>query len=210
MNTAPFKEHVAEYEDWFEKNPLVFDTELNAIRKIWPAGEGLMSLEVGSGTGRFSSALNIRCGLEPCPNMDARAMERGMETVRGRAEDMPFLDEQFDVVLINSAISYFSNANRALREAYRVLKSGGTLILGFIPKNSRLGVMKEKKKEERIFGKAATLYAVEEVVEKLESAGFHQLQFYQTLFKDPDDLKENEPLLPGYGQGSYVFIKAIK
>lgn len=210
QKSLPFNEHVTEYEGWFEKYPYVFKTEVAAIKKIWPPGKNLVSLEVGSGTGRFAEALGISCGLEPSPNMDALAEERGLETIRGVAEEMPYQSQQFDVVLMNFCISYFENLQRAFAEAYRVLKPGASVIVGFIDRNSRLGKYYESKRQKSVFYKEANYYGVREVEEKLQAAGFKDLQIFQTLFSDLDNTVSVEPLFPGHGQGSYILITAIK
>jgi len=206
----PFNDHVAEYEAWFEKYPFVFETELAAIKEIWPVAKDAMSLEIGSGTGRFSMALGIRSGLEPSANMDAKAEDRCIETVRGVAEEMPYQDQQFDIVLINFCISYFENPQKAFNEVFRVLKPGGILIVGFIDKNSLLGKYYERKRHNSIFYKSANYYSVTEVEEKIKEAGFINQQFFQTLFGDLESTNTIEPLSPGYGKGSYVLIKATK
>jgi SAM-dependent methyltransferase len=210
IKNLPFNDHVAEYEAWFEKYPFVFETELAAIKKIWPAAEDAMSLEAGSATSRFSKGLGIRCGLEPSANMDAWAEKRGIETMRGVAEEMPYQNQQFDVVLMNFCISYFENLQRAFAEAYRVLKSGGLLITGFIDKNSRLGKYYESKRNKSLFYKSANYYSVKEAEEKMKAEGFTNLQFFQTLFTDLDKTNNIEPLVTGYGKGSYILIKATK
>jgi SAM-dependent methyltransferase len=169
-----------------------------------------MSLEAGSATGRFSKALAIRCGLEQSANMDARAEKRGIETMRGVAEEMPYQNLQFDTVLMNFCISYFENLQRAFTEAFRVLKSGGVLIVGFIDKNSRLGKYYENKREKSLFYKSANFYSVKEIEEKMKAEGFIKLKFFQTLFNDLDKINNIEPLVTGSGKGSYILIKATK
>ena len=206
----PFDDHVAEYEAWFERYPFVFETELAAIKKIWPVEKDAMTLEVGSGTGRFSKALGIRSGLEPSAGMDAKAEERGIETVRGVAEEMPYQNQQFDVVLMNFCISYFENLQRAFAEAFRVLRSGGVLIVGFIDKNSLLGKYYEGKRNKSTFYKSANYYSVNEVEEKVKAAGFKTPEIFQTLFNDLDNTNDVEPLVTGSGKGSYILIKATK
>jgi ubiquinone/menaquinone biosynthesis C-methylase UbiE len=146
-----------------------------------------MTLEVGSGTGRFSKALGIRSGLEPSAGMDAIAEERGIETVRGVAEEMPYQNQQFDVVLMNFCISYFENLQRAFAEAFRVLRSGGVLIVGFIDKNSLLGKYYEGKRNKSVFYKSANYYSVNEVEEKMKAAGFKTQEIFQTLFNTGQD-----------------------
>lgn len=209
LKNLPFNEHVAEYEAWFEKYPFVFKTEVAAIKKLWPAGDNIRSLEIGSGTGRFAKALGILEGIEPSANMCAIAEEKGVNTLMGRAEYLPYQNKQLDVVLMNFCICYFENPTKALHEAYRVLKPGGTLILGFIDKYSTIGKYYETKKKHSIFYKQAHFLSVKEVEEKIREAGFKDLQFSQTLFHDLDKIDAVELSLPGYGKGSYILIKAF-
>jgi len=62
-----FDEHIAEYEEWFEKYNIVFLSEVAAILEIFPEGDNLYGLEIGSGTGRFSEAFGIKEGIDPSP-----------------------------------------------------------------------------------------------------------------------------------------------
>lgn len=47
----------------------------------------------------------------------------------GNIEMLPFTDESFDVVLINEVLEHVPNETTSLKEIYRVLKRGGTLIV---------------------------------------------------------------------------------
>jgi ubiquinone/menaquinone biosynthesis C-methylase UbiE len=126
------------------------------------------------------------------------------------AEKLPYRALQFDFVLMNSCVSYFENLSKALKEAYRVLKRTGTLIVGFVDKNSKIGRYYQRKKSESIFYKHATFYSVNKIKKELKKAGFKELQFCQTLFHDLDKIKSTEIPSEGYGRGSFVIIKAIK
>ena len=68
----------------------------------------------------------------------------------------------------------------------------------------------EAKKANSIFYKHATFYSVPQIVAELGEAGFKELEFSQTLFHNLDEIKEFEPAIEGYGNGSFVVIKAIK
>lgn len=76
IKTLPFNEHVAEYEEWFENYPFVFQSEVEAIRELLPAGDNIRGIEIALGTGRFSKELGIKEGIEPAPNMRALALKR--------------------------------------------------------------------------------------------------------------------------------------
>lgn len=209
LKDLPFDAHAAEYDAWFEKHSPVFESELAAIRGAWPKGDKIKSLEIGSATGRFAKALNITEGLDPSGAMCARAEERGVNSYIGIAEDLPYGELQFDVVLINCS-SYLENTARAFSEAYRVLKYGGYLLVPIIDKSSRIGQYYESRKNDNIFYRQASFYSVEDMEARVKNAGFRNLVFSQTLFNDLDKIITVEPVEPGFGKGSYVLIKAIK
>lgn len=205
----PFKTHTAEYDAWYDKYPYVFESEVEAIRNALPIGN-IRGIEVGLGTGRFSQALGIKEGVEPILEMRNIAYKRGIDVMDAVAERLPYKDLQFDFVLIVNCISYFHMLQPAFKEAHRVLKKGGTLIVGFVEKNSIIGKSYELKRHDSTFYKHATFYSSEKVSEEIKNAGFKELEYSQTLFENLDDINEFEPAKPGVGEGSFVVIKAIK
>lgn len=210
IRSLPFDEHVAEYEQWFEQHPFVFQSEAEAIRDLLPAGDKIYGIEVGLGTGRFAKELGIKEGIEPSPNMRARALKRGIDVLAGEAEHLPYKDMRFDFVLMVSCISYFDDVAAAFRESWRVLKNGGALIVGFIDKDSLIGKNYEQRKPGSIFYRQANFYSTKKISAELTKQRFKNLQFSQTLFHALDDIKEFEPAKPGHDKGSFVLIKAIK
>jgi SAM-dependent methyltransferase len=210
IKNLPFDQHVATYEEWFKHYPYVYQSELAAIKKLWPKGDHVLSLEIGSATGRFAKDLGITEGLEPANNMAAVAEARGVKTWCGVAESLPYQSMQFDVVLMNFCISYLEYPAEAIDEAFRVLKDNGCLIIGFIDKDSDMGHAYEKRKPFSLFYRAAKFYSVSDVVKMIVDAGFEDLVFQQTLFAPIEKITTVEESIPGYGRGSYVFIKAIK
>lgn len=206
----PFDSHVDDYEKWFSDYPFVFKSEVEALRAMLPEGNDLTGIEVGLGTGRFSEALGIKEGVEPSAGMRAVATGRGIEVVDGLAEQLPYGDLRFDFVLMTFCISYFNDLHVAFRDAHRVLKKNGVLIVGFLDRNSIIGKQYEEHRAESEFYKTATFYTVDKVVFELNRAGFRHVRLCQTLFHKLEEIRELEPAKPGYGDGSFVVAQATK
>lgn len=204
----PFEGHSYQYEHWFERNKFVYESELQAIREQLPeTGEGL---EIGVGSGRFAAPLGIKLGIEPSKKMGEIAKQRGIDVIDGIAEALPFDDAQFDFALMVTTICFLDNIEAAFREVYRVLKPSGRLIIGFINKDSFIGKLYQQHKNESVFYKEATFYSVDEVVSYLEKTSFKDFNFTQTIFHNLTEIRDIEPIKKGYGEGSFVVIRAIK
>ncbi len=148
--------------------------------------------------------------MEPALNMRLRALKRGIDVMSGEAEHLPYEDMTYDFVLMTFCITYFEDLPAALNEARRVLKNGGSLIVGFIDKDSVIGNFYEQRKPESVFYKQANFYSTKRIIAELKKAGLKNLHFSQTLFHELDEIKKFEPAKPGYGEGSFIIIKAIK
>ncbi|MBW1946127.1 MAG: class I SAM-dependent methyltransferase [Deltaproteobacteria bacterium] len=205
---SPFEKYADQYEEWFEKNRWVYEAELRAVKDMLPTvGHGV---EVGVGTGRFAEPLGIKIGVEPSKRMREIAQKRGIQVLDGVAEELPFDDAGFDFVLMVTTICFVDDINRALLEAHRILSHGGFLIIGFVDRNSMMGQAYLNHKEENVFYKNATFFSVDELVEIMDQAGFTDLAFKQTIFRNLSETASNEPVTPGYGEGSFVVIRGRK
>jgi len=200
-----FQEYSREYDGWFGENENTFTSELQAVRSLIP--KGLSGVEVGVGTGRFALPLGIRVGVEPADNMAQIAKERGIEVKKGVAECLPLSDSMFDYVLMVTAICFFDDIGKAFCEAYRVLKDGGFLVVAFINRESDLGKLYQIHKQDDAFYKDATFYSVPEVERLLTRAGFFDFSYKQTVYSTENVLHETRD---GYGDGSFVVVKAMK
>jgi hypothetical protein len=58
-----FEKHAQEYDEWFDENKAVYESEILALKALIPNER--TGLEVGVGTGRFAAPLGIRIGVEP-------------------------------------------------------------------------------------------------------------------------------------------------
>ncbi|MGB8656288.1 MAG: class I SAM-dependent methyltransferase [Candidatus Zixiibacteriota bacterium] len=204
----PFEKHASRYEEWFERNKFAYESELQAIKKQLP--ESKNGIEIGVGTGRFAAPLGIRLGLDPSKEMREIAQKRGIEVIDGVAEAIPFGDSQFDFVLMVTTLCFLDDIEAGLKEAHRVLRSVGSLIIGFIDANSPMGRLYQQQKKDNVFYRKATFYSVEEVLAYLKKAGFKDFNFKQTLFRPLTDIRDIEPVKEGYGEGSFVVVKATK
>lgn len=203
--TKPFDKYSKEYDSWYFENQNIYTSELNAIKSFLPSG--LHGVEIGVGTGRFASALGVNTGIEPSNNMAEIARSRGVKVLDGVAENLPLNSGEFDFVLMVTAICFFDDVEKAFKEAYRVLKDKGFLVVAFIDKQSELGKLYEKYKENNEFYKDATFYSVKEVTDFLKAAGFNSFEYKQTVFTQ-DNIVHN--VETGFGNGGFVVAKATK
>ncbi len=80
----PFELFYDKYEKWFKKNRHIYLSELEAVRHFIPKNSNC--IEIGAGSGRFASPLQINIGIDPSQKMRELARERGVKTIGGVAE----------------------------------------------------------------------------------------------------------------------------
>lgn len=199
----PFERHTDTYEAWFDQHPHAYTSELEAVRSLLPPGEGA---EIGVGSGRFAGPLGIRRGVEPSSRMRELARRRGIQAIAGVAEALAFPDRSLDFLVMVTTICFVDDPLRSLAEAFRVLRPGGRLLVGFVDRESSLGQRYQTMKAGHPFYSVATFFSAPEVEALMRDAGFEALEFRQTLFNDPDALTGPEPVLDGYGQGAFVVV----
>ena len=203
--TNPFDEQAVEYDAWFAKHPDLYVAEQEAVRCFIPArGSGV---EIGVGTGRFAGPLGISMGVEPSPRMAKLARQRGIEVIEGVAENLPFADNSFDFVVMVTVVCFLDDVTQAFLEAFRILKPEGTLVMGFIDRESELGMHYSQKKGQSQFYRDATFYSVSELEALLTNADFTNFDYRQTLL-----LGETTSLTvrEGHGCGGFVVMQAHK
>ncbi|MFC1645830.1 class I SAM-dependent methyltransferase [Candidatus Omnitrophota bacterium] len=201
-----FDKYYKKYDAWYDRNKFAYLSELKAIRKVLPKkGKGL---EIGVGTGRFAHTLGIATGIDPSKNMIEIARKRGVDAKIGSGEHLSFKNDTFDYVAIIITICFVKEPNKVLREAKRVLRRNGKIIIGIVDRDSFLGKHYQKKKS--LFYKEANFFNTREIKDLLKNTGFSSFAYYQTLFKLPAEMKSVQKSRKGFGQGGFVVISGEK
>jgi SAM-dependent methyltransferase len=99
------------------------------------AGTYHQALDVGCGEGRlcrFLHAIGVDAiGLDPAPSLieHAAKMDPGGDYRIGSAEEMPFDNESFDLVVSCMSLMSMAKPDKAIAEMVRVLRRSGTLLV---------------------------------------------------------------------------------
>jgi arsenite methyltransferase len=104
-------------------------------------GESVLDIGCGAGVDAFVAARMVGpegrvIGIDMTPEMLARAWKNLQEATHqnvsfhnASAEDLPFPDESFDVVISNGVFNLIPDKARALEEVFRVLKPHGRIMI---------------------------------------------------------------------------------
>lgn len=207
-STGPFDIFSKRYDHWFDAHRSAYVSELLALRTLVPLGA--YGLEIGVGTGRFAGPLGVSVGIDPSDAMLTRASARGVETMKGVAEALPFPEGLFDYALVVTTICFVRSPERMLAEARRVLRPEGKLIIGFINRQSGIARGYLEHQSESDFYREAVFYSAAEVGGLLEAQGFHARTWGQTLFRPLAEITEIEPVRPGTSPGAFVVVMAVR
>ncbi len=152
-------------------------------------------LDVGTGDGAYAIEAAARgakvVGLDADPAMlreaERRAVEEGVSVGwhEGRAENMPFEDGAFDLVLAVTVLC-FVDARAALTEVSRVLAPGGRLVLGELGRWSSWAALRRVRGAIGRSGwRAAQFRSASEMRNLLQSTGFEVEQVEGAIYYPP-------------------------
>ena len=168
--------------------------------------EGEIVLDLGSGAGFdcFIAASKVGStgkiiGVDMTPEMIEKATRNAqagnfgnVEFRLGEIENLPVSDNQVDVVISNCVINLSPDKQKVFKEAFRVLKPGGRLMV------SDMVLLKElpeaiKHSVEAYVGCIAGAAMKEDYLTAIRSAGFHEIELLgEDLY--PIELMANDPI----------------
>ncbi|KPK66321.1 MAG: hypothetical protein AMS21_02610 [Gemmatimonas sp. SG8_38_2] len=105
------------------------------VRIAAPYARGARVLELGCGTGlilaRVAEIAKEAVGIDLSERMAERARDRGLDVRVGSVCDLPFEDDEFDLTYSFKVLAHVPDIEAAIREAARVTRPGGHLLLEF-------------------------------------------------------------------------------
>ena len=188
--TMRFIQHKAEARWFYRVVSLGYDRFINPL--FWTApmrdealalarldDPGLEVVDVGAGTGFATEAIVRTVApervtmLDQSPHQLARARRKraltGVAKVIGDAEALPFATDSCDRYVSTGSIEYWPDPQRAIAEAYRVLRPGGVALLA--------GPLRRRHPLARALSDAWMLFQAEdEYVAWFERAGFASIE----------------------------------
>jgi SAM-dependent methyltransferase len=194
-----FDEQASRYDAWYETpgGAVIFAAELDALRPLL-AELPRPWLEVGVGSGRFAAALGVEVGVDPAQGALVLAADRGIRVVEALGEALPFRDETFGAVLLIVTLCFVSDPRQVLRDARRVLRPDGGVVLGLIYADSPWGQHYQSLAAQgHPYYKGAQFYTRRELASLFAATGFSAVRARSALFCPPNV----QPVASGVREG---------
>lgn len=222
----------AAYDAWFETplGRLCGILETASILKLAELKPRELVLDLGCGTGFFTLELARRgarvIGVDVSAEMlKAAEAKAAMEKLpisfhRGQADSLPFASQSFDLVIGVTVLCFADHPDLILREANRLLKASGRIVVGEL---NRLSYWSRLRKLKAMFHETSYRHAhfmsPSELKQLLGLAGFTVRSNETRIFFPPTNWS---PVLKQYGlferaggvlfpsHGAFVGMKAEK
>lgn len=188
MAETVFDKLADHYDAWFDsaRGAALFRGEVECLERLMPQDRSGWA-EVGVGSGRFAQALRVSEGVDPCLPLLEMARARGIKAVEGVAEELPYDGNSLEGILVVVTLCFLDDPDRAMAEFARVLRPGGSLLVGIVPADSAWGEFyRLKGEEDHPFYSVARFYTADEVIQLARRRGFVLREAASTLAGGPD------------------------
>ncbi len=143
------------------------------------------TLEVGCGTGRYAPIVEWfgkYTGIDISQKMleEAKKKSKKAKFIKMDAEDLKFRANSFDNVFYVRVFRVLPNSVKALKEAYRVLKKGGRVIIIYESKDYILQRIHHWITK-TFYGNPCNYFSNEEFTRLLEAIGFKNIRIESVL-----------------------------
>ena len=200
-----FDLYYEDYEKWFERYPEIYEEEIKTVKSLLPPFKKAM--EVGIGTGRFALPLGIDYGIEVSEKMAEIARSKGLRVDIKSAEEMDF-EEEFDLILMVTTICFVKDSFKTIKNCYKALKKGGSLLVAFVDLNSPLGKTYEKNKHKSKFYAPATFFSKDDIINLMKKVGFRGFECKENLYGESLDNLKFE--INDCNGGAFKVIRGVK
>ncbi len=187
LTQSDFELYPQRYDSWYDSpsGKILFKNELKALQLL---KQNLPNpkLEIGVGSGRFARKLKIKYGVDPASGLLQIAKRRNIKVLQAKGETLPFKDKSFGTIYLILTFCFAEKPESILKEAYRVLKPKGRLILAEVEKNSSWGrFYRKKKKAGDLFFSEMKFHSLNQIRRLLKKTGFKIIDSSSTLVYDP-------------------------
>ena len=130
-------------------------------------------LDIGSGDGVLAELMSQQCEHYTCADNNAKAIEAAKNRLKSAnnvsfttcdMHQLPFESNQFDCVMLLHVLTYSLHPEMAIKEALRVLKPGGRLLISTLFKHKHQEV-------KEVYGHLNLGFDTQELVQFCESGG---------------------------------------
>ena len=147
MKKPVFDQAAAEYDSWYTTElGQAVDTVENKLIQAFFTPQGPNVLEVGCGTGLYTSRLVEKEFRVTALDVSVRMMEKAKERLKHKGFEVDWLHADiheilpelgtYDGILSVTAFEFIPNPEKILSELYTHLNPGGCLVIGVIAGNS--------------------------------------------------------------------------
>lgn len=149
-----------DYDQWYltEVGAFIDEVETRLAFSMFEVEEGRSILDAGAGTGNFSLKLARKGADVTGIDISEDMLKLAEEKTGAEGYSIPFLkrdifetgfeDESFDAVFSMAAFEFIEEHERAVEELYRLVKPGGSLLIGTIAKSGAWGKLYAEQAEQ--------------------------------------------------------------